>query len=117
VAKFCFILKKSPYVGGNFKTLFNLADSALKDNNEVLIYLNYDAVFSPLRSHKSLFESSDPIKMLDVLMKKGAQIICSEIDIKTRGLDSTRSFVEGIKSGGLTELSEFIADTDRLITL
>jgi sulfur relay (sulfurtransferase) complex TusBCD TusD component (DsrE family) len=117
VAKFCFILKKSPYIGENFRTLYKMANSALKSNNEVLIFLNYDAVYGPVKSHKAFSCSSEPMRMLDELMRKGAEIVCSEFDIKVRGLDSIRSFPDGIMTGGLTDLSEFIANTDKVITL
>lgn len=117
MASFAFVLNRSPYVGQNLDTLYNLAKEALARDHEVFIFLNYDGVFSPIKNQVSIDEEKLPREKLTELLQKGAEIICNGIDIKIRGIDSSKTYIDGIKTGNLSDLSEAIARVDRLISL
>ena len=117
MAKFGFILNKSPFTGDNLVTLCKMANAALDRKHTVFIFLNQDAVFSPIKNQKNLKDEKKPGELLAELTKKGASIFCSSIDIKRRGLDSSRSFLSGIKNGELSDMAEAIGTIDKLISL
>ncbi len=112
-----FVFNNSPYKGQNLETLYNMAIAALNKNHKVFIYLNYDGVYTPMKNQVPLKGSKNPRELISRLIEKGAEVFCSGIDVKTRGIDSSKFFVDGVKYGSLSDLSEAIAGADRLITL
>lgn len=117
MAKFGFILNRSPFFGDNLETMYYLADAALKKKHTVFIFLNQDAVFSPLKNQTIFKNGKKAGELLTELVKEGANVYCSSIDIKRRGLDSSRSFLSGIKNGELSDVAEAVGTIDRLISL
>jgi sulfur relay (sulfurtransferase) complex TusBCD TusD component (DsrE family) len=104
-------------MGEHFETLYNIASAALIKDHDVFIYLCYDAVYSPLKSQRISPEGKNPKELVADLLHKGAEIICSNLDLKTRGIDPGKSFLDGVKSGGLSDLSEAVAAADKIISL
>jgi sulfur relay (sulfurtransferase) complex TusBCD TusD component (DsrE family) len=117
VANFGFILGKSPCRGENIETLYHLTSAALRKNHKVFIFLQHDAIFSPIKTQRALEDRENPRDLLEDLLMKGCQVICFDRDIRLRGIDSSRTYVDGIKTGGLPDLSEAVAGLDRLISL
>jgi len=117
VANFGFILSRSPNAGRNLHTLYNLALAALRKNHKVFIYLCYDGIYSPIKNQRQVDGSKNPREMIGDLIQKGAEVICSELDTRVRGIDGSKTFIEGIKIGNLPDLAEAVSRIDRLITL
>ncbi|MCD4785487.1 MAG: DsrE family protein [Candidatus Eremiobacteraeota bacterium] len=117
MANFGFIINRSPFVGGHLETLYGLADAALEKEHQVFIFLNNDSVIAPLRHQKSLEEGKSPKEIVEKLIQRGAEVILSDLDLKMRGLDRSKFFIDGVKTGGLPDIAEAIADMDKLITL
>jgi len=112
VAKIGFILNRSPFSGEHLETLYRLANAAIKKEHSVFIFLNQDGVLGPIRNQGSSGAGKTPGQILDELMKKGANVFCSSLDVKRRGLDSSKSFLNEVKNGELP-----IGTLDRLISL
>lgn len=117
MANFGLILGSSPHRGEGMETLYHLAAAALAKNHRVFIYLCNDGVFAPMKNQMPLEDVENPRELMEDLINKGALIIASGPDIKTRGIDINKSYLDGIKTGGLPDLAEAVAGMDRLITL
>lgn len=117
MASFAFILSSSPYVGEKLDTLYNLASAALKKEHKVFVYLNFDGIYTPLKNQKAPLFEKNPGQIIGDLIQNGAKIICSSIDTRIRGIDNSKQFIDGIKTGSLSDVAEELATADRLITL
>ena len=117
MANFGFILGGSPHQGEKMETLYHLAAAALGKEHNVFIFLHNEGVFAPMKNQVPLEEVENPRDLIEDLVNKGATIISSSIDIRARGIDSNKSYLDGIKTGGLPDLSEAISRMDRLIAL
>lgn len=117
MASFCFLLDKSNFDGDNFETLYQLASAALEKNHRVFIYLSKDGVYIPLKNQRSIDGRRNARDLLNNLVEREAEVMVDGLDIWVRGIDGSKSFIEGIKTGGLSDLSEAIATFDKVISL
>jgi len=117
VANIGFIINKSPFVGEHLETLYCLADAAIEKEHEVVIFLNNDSVFAPIRHQKSIEKGKSPKEIIERLVQRGAEVILSNLDLRMRGLDRSKFFIDGVKTGGLPDIAEAIAKMDKVITL
>jgi sulfur relay (sulfurtransferase) complex TusBCD TusD component (DsrE family) len=117
VANIGFILNQSPFVGKNVETLYNLAIAALDKKHNVYIFLNQDAVLTPIKNQRHPDSRKSPREYIYDLIVKGANIVCNNLDIRIRGLDSGKAFLDGVKTGGLPDIAETVALMDKIICL
>ncbi|MFP4496838.1 MAG: DsrE/DsrF/TusD sulfur relay family protein [Vulcanimicrobiota bacterium] len=117
MAKFAFVLNKSPFVGEYIETLYGLACAALKKGHKVFIYLNNDAVYGSIKNQIGLNGEKTPKEMLNELTQHGAEVMCSRIHMQARGFNTSKTFLEGLKTGGLSDLSEILSDYDKVVSL
>jgi sulfur relay (sulfurtransferase) complex TusBCD TusD component (DsrE family) len=117
MASFCFLLDKSNFDGDNFETLYHLASAAIENSHKVFIYLSKDGVYIPLKNQRSIDDRKNARDLLNNLVEREAEVMVDGLDIWIRGIDSSKSFIEGIKTGGLSDLSEAIAIHDKIISL
>lgn len=117
MASIGFILGESPFQGESIETLYHMASAALKKQHKVVIFLHFDAVYAPMRNQRPVQESENPGELLEDLLQRGAGVMCNNFDIKTRGIDISKTYIDGVKTGGLPDLAEEMAGMDRLIAL
>lgn len=117
MASFCFLSDKSNFDGDSFETLYNLASAAIEKKHKVFIYLSKDGVYIPLKNQKSIDGRRNARDLLNNLIEREAEVMVDGLDIWVRGIDSSKSFIEGIKTGGLSDLSEAIAVHDKIISI
>ena len=117
MANIGFLLNKSPFSGESLETIFHLSTSALEKKHKVFIFLHNDGVFSPVKGQKSFDHRTNPKELLEELVKKGATVFCSNMDIKRRGLEVSKNMLDGVKTGTLSDMAEAVSNIDRLVTL
>ena len=112
------IINDAPYGTEKAYNALRIANQLLKDheNSTVNVFLMADAAACGIAGQKTPNGYYNIERMLTVALRKGAQIKYCGTCADARGLQM-EWFIEGCERGTIPELSQWIAEADKTLTL
>lgn len=109
------IVNDAPYGLEKPWNAFRLASSAASEGMKVRLFLMGDSVVSAKKGQKTPEGFYNMENMLQALVGKGAEVKVCGTCINARGLDETE-LVEGVGRGSMKMLTDWIRDSDRVVS-
>jgi uncharacterized protein involved in oxidation of intracellular sulfur len=109
------IVNDSPYGIEKPWNAFRLASTTSSNGNKVHIFLMGDSVVSAKKGQRTPDGYYNMEKMLMALIKKGVRVATCGTCINARGL-SISELVEGVEKGSMKILSDWITESDKVIS-
>ena len=109
------IVNDAPYGLEKPWNAFRLASSAASEEMKVRLFLIGDAVVSAKRGQKTPEGYYNMEKMLQALVSKGVEVKVCGSCINARGLDEAE-LVEGVGRGSMKILTDWITQSDRVVS-
>lgn len=118
MAKFTFVLTRSPRSMPGARTVYHLALGALEEGHEVNVFCRQDGVYQPLREQQPTDgQTGSPSSWWAALLARGVRVMAQESDARARGLVSRGQFLDGVRFGGAMDLARMVGRSDRVVTL
>jgi sulfur relay (sulfurtransferase) complex TusBCD TusD component (DsrE family) len=118
LAKIGFVLSCAPLHLPGARSFYHLALAALNQGHEVFAYCHLDGVYQPLRGqHLPDAEEGSPSSWWAALLARGVRVWASELCARSRGIDNSELWLEGVRMGNSADLAELVARCDKVLCL
>lgn len=118
MSKFGFVLSNAPQALPGSRTVYHLALAALNGGHDVLAFCQKDGVYQLLRGqHLPDSEAGSPSSWWQALLARGVRVVASELDARSRGVDSGEQLLEGVRLGNLADLATMLSECDQVLCL
>ena len=114
--KVLFVLNDPPYGSERSYNGFRLAITMTKENPKVeaMVFLMGDAVTCAVQGQKTPEGYYNIERMVRALITKKAEVKCCGTCLDARGLQDS-FLISGVKRGTMDELSQWVAESDRVL--
>ena len=114
MGKLLIILFSSPLEDQNIDTIYKFAKAAIEEH-EVSIFCDLDAVYNLMASQTLPNQRTSPGKLAE-LIEKGVQVLICQESARRRGLDVEKGLLKGTMKSSLSELSQLVEESDRVVS-
>jgi sulfur relay (sulfurtransferase) complex TusBCD TusD component (DsrE family) len=97
----------------NMDTVYELARTAVETGHEVTVFCDADATRSLLGKQTPQSEKAVADKIA-YLIEHGVQVLACQESARSRGIDTTKDFMQGIVESSLGGLAELMEQHDRI---
>lgn len=115
MGKLLIILFSSPLEDQNIDTVYKFAKAAI-DEHDVSIFCDLEAVYNLAAGQVSPNQRT-PAEKLTELIEKGVHVLVCQQSARRRGLDVEKGLIQGTIKSSLSELSQLVEESDRVVSL